>query len=256
MMQLELLQDCENLIAKGNVNSAIKQLLLQKEQTKYKKELLSISSRWEKMRHDEMTGLLSSDESQRERSRLSAALLQLLEVLKKETQGEKVLGEDFSLIDERRKKTQPIWPIVLPWLISVVALAFIVFYLPRPADCPKVLRLEGEWELVHMQNDLTQSVGLATITQEACSSYFQVSGILHDRDTSGIQKAKFSSKIGGIHDGEILFIYENFKGEMGLCRGVLPSDKEVTQFEVTFYDIYGYDKDDATSGDMYFRRKK
>ena len=90
------------------------------------------------------------------------------------------------------------------------------------------------------------------VSQKACSDSFQLSGSLKGPSSSD-EDTDFSSRIGGYNDGEILFVYENFEGEMGVCRGVVPSDKS-NEFEVHCTDLVGFDKNNSTKGTLKFEK--
>ncbi|MFT5998590.1 MAG: hypothetical protein ACI81P_001043 [Neolewinella sp.] len=94
--------------------------------------------------------------------------------------------------------------------------------------------------------------GIVNITQDACGKYFllsgEVEGIGSDNDVD------FTVRIGGIHEGEILFFHHNFAGERGVYQGVTPSPGS-KKTSVGCTDLYGFDRDGEPRSRMRFERR-
>lgn len=109
--------------------------------------------------------------------------------------------------------------------------------------------MSGAWK-VYTTDSIQLELGTAKIIQEECHPYFNLSSSLNNNTESGTE-VDFSSKTGGINDGEIYFVYENFGGEMGVCRGIIPS-KSQEGFTVHCTDLIGHNKNNEEKMSLLF----
>ncbi len=254
-MQLtkDYLDECERLIGQSKTPEVLQRLLAVKQETGYKNVILSLSSRWKLLDRETMTGTASTDERKRAYSRINSSLLQLIDAMRRELNGEKV---DKHLLQEAqaaaRPSYHPIWQTYLPILLTAIGVWTISYFAYRPAaaDCVQDYDLAGQWEIAY--RDTAQQkikIGTAKIHQKACQNSFQVSGEVYSsiRD----RNVDFSSRIGGLNDGEIIFVYENFDSEMGICRGVIPADNS-GKFMVSCVDLIGRDRNNEAELELWF----
>lgn len=252
---IEEIQQCESLVASGRTSKAIEVLLKEKDQTAYKQELLSISNRWRKLDRESMANVLSDSERAVQEGKVNRSLLLLLTVLTREYHGEKPSPVELANLRSETasspKKKVVQW---IPWIVTALALGVLAWQLSLPTthvDCAEVAQIDGDWKITLITVKGNEEQGQATIRQNACNGYFTISGQV-DLEADDLI---FSSRIGGIHDGEILFVYENLNGEIGLCRGVL-SGLAPDSFSLHYYDIEGFDQQEDSGGRMHFSRIK
>ncbi|MEL7225090.1 MAG: hypothetical protein AAGL17_09510 [Cyanobacteria bacterium J06576_12] len=247
------LAECETLIGQSKTPEVLKRLLAVKDETGYKNVILSLSSRWKLLDRETMTGTASTDERKRAYSRINSNLLHLIDAMRGELKGEKV---DKHLLQEAQPAGhlyRPVWQTYLPILLTAIGVWAISYFAYRPVAvaCSQDYDLAGQWEIDF--RDSTQQkrkIGSAQIKQESCQNSFQMSGEVY----SSIQdrNVDFSSRIGGLNDGEIFFVYENFDSEMGVCRGVIPADAS-GGFMVSCIDLIGRDRNDQAELELWFK---
>ncbi|MEM9919114.1 MAG: hypothetical protein AAF990_13515 [Bacteroidota bacterium] len=245
----EFLQQCEDIVAKGETAKAVEKLLDIKNETGYKAEVLSLNSRWKKFSRERLTGTLSSEEQFLQNSKLNKDLLLLLEGLGRELAGEKVVSDLFRTKDTAAGST--LTRTYLPMLLTAIAVGAISYFALRTPDstCETDIELDGDW-VVTAKTD-GEFLGHVNIIQNICEPHFMLSGNLSSADKS--REVDFSSKIGGFNDGEILFVYENFSGEIGVCRGIIPAGI-VETFSVKCVDLIGADRNDSPNSHIVFDR--
>lgn len=248
------LDACEELIAQSKTADAIAQLMAVKEQTGYKAEIVSLSGSWKRLNRESMSGILSGEDLNLERSRVNRNLLTLIAAMSRELGGEKVTANLFKNAPQIVSHYRPIWQTYIPILITALAVAAISYFAfqPDPPKCNQPYSLDGRWQLYALDSTGTEiKVGEAHIVQDSCMVSFQLSGeVFSTRQNRAVD---FSSRIAGTNDGEVIFVYENFDAEMGVCRGILPTHGHNKGFKVTCIDLIGRDRNDSAELDMWFR---
>jgi len=114
------------------------------------------------------------------------------------------------------------------------------------------LNLSGTWDIAFSTRDSLKRTGTVNIAQDLCERDFLLSGQIEDVGSK--EGVDFMASIGGIHEGEILFVYENFIGERGVCRGVTPALGSKS-FSVRCTDLYGSDKDGEPRSRLIFTKQ-
>lgn len=251
----EFLRQCEELIAMGDAKKAIDQLLDVQDKTAYKTHLLNISNRWKKFNSDQIIGRLSSESESQQTSQLNDDLLRLIAALERELDGEsfdKSLFSQNSSAHSHPTILQKYLPLVLTAL-AVWGICFFAYRQPK-SECKtnEKVDINGEWTII---SEMTkEQVGFLNIRHKKCQSYLEISGGVKTLKQPS-KEVDFSSKIAGINDGEILFVYENFDGEIGLCRGIAPLEND-DQFSVRCTDLSGFNKDGKDQITLTFNREK
>lgn len=249
------LAECEELIAQSKTADVLQRLLAVKEETAYKEEILSLSSRWRRLDRDTMTGTKSEEERNLAYSRINKHLLVLLEALSRELSGEKVEKNLFSTHPTPIHLYRPLWQTYLPIVITALGVWAISFfaYQPAPEECHQTYNLAGRWDIYAKDSTGNQvQIGNGQITQEECTNTFELSGEVSSLLHPDNPPVDFSSRIAGMNGGEILFVYENFNGEMGVCRGVIPSVAN-NSFMLSCLDLVGRDRNDSPELNLWFR---
>lgn len=254
-IELSLLQQCEDLIAKGKTGEAIEKIIAEKDKTIYKSELLTLSNRWKKYSNEQLTATLSNIESALENAKINKALLELLSALRKESES----GE-MRIIKERipsfveNKKAIPLWRLVLPWVIAAIVTSLWLstfFFESETEKCNAIYPIVGDWEIELLSKDGTKREGTATITKEGnCCNDFHLTGKITTLDG---QPFGFLTKIGGIRDDEIFFIFNNIEKEYGIFRGVVPTESP-DAFSLLYFDTVDYLPENTPQGRINFKR--
>ncbi len=240
------LAECEELIAQSKTAEVLNRLIAVKDATGYKNEILSLSSRWKRLDRDTMTGTKSDEERSLAYSRISKNLLTLLAAMSRELDGEKVEKNLFGTSAQPPHTYRPMWQTYVPILLTAIGVWCISYfaYQPAPIDCHQAYNLAGNWDIYTRDSTGAEiKIGDGKIAQDSCSNGFQFSGEVSSLKSPN-NPIDFSSRIAGLNDGEILFVYENFDGEMGVCRGVVPGaeDKSIM---FSCVDLIGRDRNDS-----------
>ncbi|MFT6131230.1 MAG: hypothetical protein ACJATN_002966 [Neolewinella sp.] len=238
----KLLQECEDLIARGRPEEVVKTLLAEKEHTGYRSDVVALSARWQILLDEEIDAILSNDEVSRKRRRFNKDALRLLAGMDREADGVKATGSILSHAPPIGNREFSFKVMVFTTLIVAGIAAALVwaFNYQPPIDCSDQLNLSGTWEVAFSIKDSLKGTGTVNITQDDCEKDFLLSGQIED--IGGKEGVDFTARIGGIHEGEILFFYQNFFGERGVCQGVTPALGS-KRFSVRCIDLYGFDKD-------------
>lgn len=216
-----------------------------KDETAYKNEILSLSSSWKRLDRETMTGTRSSEERNLAYSRINKNLLQLLDAMARELDGEKVVKNLFGETKHASQPYRPIWQTYIPILLTAIGVWAISYfaYQPVPEDCHQAYNLAGSWDIFGQDSTGNQiQIGSGQISQNDCTNVFQFSGEVSSLSNPNTP-IDFSSRIAGLNDGEILFVYENFDGEMGVCRGVVPSTEDQS-IMFSCVDLIGRERND------------
>lgn len=251
----EFIETCESLIAEGRTDAVVGKLLDVKAETAYRPDILNLSSRWQTLTEDEINGTLSSEEEGRKQRRISKDILRLLGAMDREAKGQK---PQPGLLDTRRPlparefgfKTL-VGGILVGSLLAAVGV-FLFQYQPE-VDCSGRLNLNGAWNISAQVGSTGKRVGTVNIKHDPCTPLFLLGGEVKRNAESG--DTDFSARTGGLKDGEIQFIYENFDGERGVCRGIAPAIGG-TSFTVHCVDLIGFDKDGSPKTTLVFSRDK
>ncbi|MEO1517863.1 MAG: hypothetical protein AAFV95_22775 [Bacteroidota bacterium] len=245
-----LLRSCEDLLAESKTDVAIAELLKVKEQTAYKNDLLNLSSRWNQFSHKNRNGLLSSQEQSLSSSRINNDLLLLLDAMKKELKGEKVVKNLFQPPANKSSFRSILLRTYLPILLTALMVWGLSkeYYQEPPVTCNGKVNLAGTWAIFFPTEDGGEErAGRAVIHQKACMDFFQISGTMKRSNVD------FSSKIGGINNGSLYFVYENINGEKGVCEAVVPSPGK-NEFTAHCFDEIGFDRDKKARITLILRR--
>ena len=203
-----------------------------------------------------MNGTLSSDQESLQSTKLNNNALLLIEAMVRELAGEKVEPKLFekASASQHGPRWRPLTQTYIPIILTALAVWGIAYFAYRsdPAVCNQPLNLNGSWEIYSFFSGTKDKVGSAKISQDMCSNFFQLSGSLRSASNPN-EDAEFSTRIGGFNDGEIVFVYENFEGEMGVCRGIVPTS-DSQKFEVHCVDLIGFNKDGSESGTLKFEK--
>lgn len=254
LLTSEYLRSCEDLIGQSKTAEVIVRLMAVKDETAYKSEILSLSSRWKLLDRDTMTGTRSDNERTLEYSRINKHLLTLITAMQRELAGEKPEKDLFGQHQHTATTYRPLWQTYVPIILTGLAVWAISYfaYLPVPPDCHQAYDLNGSWSLfVQDSTGADLQVGEAVIQQDSCMNFFQMSGQILSSEASQ-RMVDFSSRVAGLNDGEIIFVYENFNGEMGVCRGVEPSKPE-KGFFVSCTDLVGRDRNNQPYLELWLR---
>jgi hypothetical protein len=250
----DLLKECEDLVARGRPEEVVKNLLAAKDDTGYKSDVVALSARWQILLDEEIGGTLSNDEISRKRRRFNKDALRLLAGMDREANGVKATGSILSHAPPIGNREFSFKTMVFTTLaVAGIAALFVGAYnYQPPVDCSGQLNLSGTWEVAFSIKDSLRRTGTVNIAQDDCEKDFLLSGQIEDAGSkAGVD---FTARIGGIHDGEILFVYENFIGERGVCRGVVPT-LGGKKFSVRCTDLYGSDKDGEPHSRLVFTKE-
>lgn len=254
-LSTNLLSELETLVSSGELGKAIEKLLEVKDQTGYKNEILSINGRWKKYSLDSIKGTLSEEQDFLQNSKMNDDFLTLINGLRKELAGEKVNPDLFPSVPTYQKQN-PFLKTYLPMLLTAIGVAAICFFAFKAPEeyCEESIEIAGDWDVIGHHDGKDMPMGSVTIVMEKCSPYFRISGkVFQSMDTT--VEVDFSSKIAGINNGEIYFVYENFAGERGVCRGVVADNVE-KEFTVHCIDLIGLDKNNQSNMNIKFRKKE
>jgi hypothetical protein len=235
-----LLKECEALIAQGETEEVLTKLFTVKDQTGYKSEILTLSNRWQEFVRNRMSGMLSNQEQALLGSKINNDLLLLLKAMRREQDGEKVVSDLLQEKAVEGQRWRPVTQTYMPILLAALAAWGISYFAYRNTDCHYNGNLAGTWKVFEISDSSHAELGEINIYQEDCDPFFQLSGAIAGTQESGME-VDFSSKIGGVNDGEIYFVYENFDGEMGVCRGIVP-DNDTTILNIQCTDLVGFDR--------------
>lgn len=251
----DYLDECEDLIARGRPEMALRQLLRIKEETAYHEDIVTLSARWQKLLDEEIDGAMSNEEISRMRRRFNKDSLRIIAAVKRELRGEKVstgiLNEAPPLPNREFSFRSMVFSILAGVLFAALLTAAFL-YRPAP-DCSGNLDLSGTWGITANMGDTEAHVGTVNIEHDACTTLFLLSGEVAAGDQSG--ETDFTAQTGGISGGQLQFIYENFAGERGVCRGVTPS-RGANTFTVHCTDLIGFDRDSTPNTKLVFLREK
>ncbi|MFK8164446.1 MAG: hypothetical protein AB8H12_18520 [Lewinella sp.] len=251
----DLLQKCEDLIARGQPEEVVKNLLAAKDDTGYKSDVVALSARWQILLDEEIEGTMSNDEIGRKRRRFNKDALRLIAAMDREANGEKATQSILSQAPPISNREFSFKVMVTTAVVmAVIASAFVwAFNFQPEEDCSGQLNLSGAWDVEFSIGDSTRRVGEVNITQDDCEHDFVLSGQIEA--IGGNDDVDFSARIGGISKGELLFFYQNFAGEQGVCRGVTPALGK-TSFSVHCIDLYGFDKDGEPKSRLKFTKQE
>ena len=238
-----LLQECEALIAQGETEEALTKLFAVKDQTAYKNEVLTLSNRWQELVRNRMSGMLSNQEQALLSSKINNDLLLLLEAMRRESAGERAVSDLFQQEAVGGHRWKPLTQTYIPIVLAALAAWGISYFAYRNTDCHYNGNLAGTWKVFEINDSTHNELGKINIYQEDCDPFFQLSGAIANRTGKEVD---FSSKIGGVNDGEIYFVYQNFDGEMGVCRGVMP-DNDTTILNIQCTDLIGFDRNEQSN---------
>ncbi|MEM9835261.1 MAG: hypothetical protein AAF828_02085 [Bacteroidota bacterium] len=251
------IDECQVLIGEGETEAVIDRLLQVKGQTAYKNQIIGLAGRWKVLERARLNDSISSEEMNQRTNRLNQHSLQLLDALKGEMNGEDI--EDILLPTSMLGTGDGSRKYALGLLLGGMALAAIAAFgisfatLKSPArPCEERISLSGSWLLSARVEGEEITLGEVSIHQDECVSKFRLSGMI----SAAAQENKeidFSSKMGDVYNGEILFYYENFDGEKGVCRGVEPA-RNKDSFTVMCTDLIGFDRNDEPNLQLVFRR--
>ncbi len=233
---------------------SLQQLLQVKEETGYHDDIVTLSARWQKLLDDEIEGAVSNEEISRMRRRFNKDSLRIISAIDRERRGKKV---ETGILDGNRPlpaREFSFRSMVLSILAGILLAALITaafLYQPEP-DCSANLDLSGTWSISATIGATSARLGTVNITHDACTSLFLLSGEVMADDNA--EDTDFTAQIGGISGGQIQFIYENFEGERGVCRGVTPA-LDGNKFTVHCIDLIGFDRDSTPNSKLVFERK-
>lgn len=251
------LDQCESAVADGKTSKTIDQLLDVASQTAYRNEIISLSNRSKLFSREQMSRMLSHDQQTLKQNRLNNDTLRLITALRGELAGEEVIAELFQEEnqDVAHKRGFPLMYLLMAMGLTAAAVGGISFAVLKPEApvCNEDINLNGNWLILNGTSVEEEELGSLRLSQENCMVYFSLSGTLRSATIDSMEEIDFSSRIGGINDEEIVFVYENFAGEIGVCRGVAPSVKE-DEFKVHCIDLAGYDKNGEERYQMIFRK--
>lgn len=250
----ELLQECEDLIARGRPEEVVKTLLTEKDHTGYKSDVVALSARWQILLDEEIDATMTNDEISLKRRRFNKDALRLVAAMDREANGEKATRSILAQAPPIGNREFSFRALVgTTVLVAGVAAALVwAFNYQPPVDCSGQLNLRGTWNITFSARDSLQRTGTVNIAQDDCEADFVLSGQIPT--IGGIDDVDFSARIGGINAGELLFFYQNFAGEQGVCRGVTPAIGSNT-FSVHCTDLIGFDKDGEPKSRMVFTRQ-
>lgn len=250
----DYLDDCEDLIARGRPEMSLRQLLQVKEETGYHDDIVTLSARWQKLLDEEIEGAVSNEEISRMRRRFNKDSLRIIAAINRELKGEKV---ETGILDGKRPlptREFSFRAMVLS-IVAGIAIAALVtaafLYQPAP-DCSANLDLSGTWAITATMGETSARLGTVNITHDACTSLFLLSGEVQAGGNA--KDTDFTAQIGGISGGQLQFIYENFDGERGVCRGVTPAAGG-KKFTVHCIDLIGFDRDSTPNSKLVFERE-
>lgn len=251
----ELLSDWENLIIEGELDEVLTNLRAFRNATAYKNEVLVLSSRWDTLSRERLQGVLTSQENERRSNQLNKDLLRLVSALKREKEGK---GIDKNLLGAATVKHETSFSATIlaaAMLLTGVAIGLVCYFAwYQPAiTCPKLVDLNGNWEVFTNNEVKETSLGFVKIAQEHCQKDFYLSGALYSSPAVPQKELDFTAVIAATHEGKIVFNYENFVGEKGTCTGVEPS-LNGNEFTVTCIDLIGYDFNDQPVSSFRFKR--
>jgi len=250
----DYLDDCEDLIARGRPEMVLRQLLQVKEETGYHDDILTLSARWQKLLDEEIEGSLSNEEISRMRRRFNKDSLRIIAAMNRELRGEKVetgILDGHQPLPAREFSFRSMVLSIAAGILIAAAITAAFLYQPEP-DCSGNLDLSGSWEVTATIGSNSDRLGKVNITHDACTTLFLLSGeVQADADA---KDTDFTAQIGGMSGGQLQFIYENFEGERGVCRGVTPAANE-DRFTVHCVDLIGFDRDSSPNTRLVFQRK-
>jgi hypothetical protein len=251
----DLLKECESFIARGRSEKVVKTLLAEKENTGYKSDVVALSARWQILLDEEIGGTLSNDEISRKRRRFNKDALRLLSAMDREANGEKVTRSILSQAPPIGNREFSFKTMIFTALgVASIAAAIVWAFNYQPSVvCSGQLNLGGTWDVTFSIGDSVRRVGEVNITQDSCENDFTLSGQIEAIGSE--DDVDFSARIGGISKGELLFYYQNFAGEQGVCRGVTPALGK-TSFSVHCIDLYGFDKDGQPRSRLKFTKQE
>jgi len=257
----------EEWIAKGKTKDVVKNLLLIRDKTRYQSEIILLANKLKKLDEQEMANAISFSDHAVEQGKLNSSMLLLLAYLKSESQG----GKDAipGLSDQKGKaalssKDQlKLWlhkylPMIIACLLTTIIVGVIAYQMHENAYIKNCNNggnnTNGEWNVKWVSGE-ESLFGKARIKQDACYKDFVVS--CEFEVVGGNENLfTFNSKIGGYHDDQIYFVYENSVGEKGVCHGEL-IDKTLSSFYVKCIDLaVGADTSNGSTGLMYFSSKE
>jgi hypothetical protein len=250
----DLLKECEDQIARGRPEEVVKKLLAAKDDTGYKSDVVALSARWQILLDEEIGGTLSNDEISRKRRRFNKDALRLLSAMDREANGEKATGSILAHAPPIGYREFSFKTMIFTTLgvASIAAVIVWAFNYQPPVDCSGQLDLSGTWVVDFSIRDSLKRTGIVNIVQDICERDFLLSGQIEGIGSK--EDVDFTARIGVIHDGEILFVYENFIGERGICRGVTPA-LGGKRFSVRCTDLYGSDKDGEPRSRLVFNKE-
>jgi hypothetical protein len=251
----KVLQECEDLIARGRPEEVVKTLLAEKEHTGYKSDVVALSARWQILLDEEIDATMSNDEISLKRRRFNKDALRLVAAMEREASGEKATRSILAQAPPIGNREFSFKSMVITALVvaGISALFVWAFNFQPEENCSGQINLSGTWEVAFSIKDSLRRTGTVNIAQDLCEKDFLLSGKIEGVGSN--DGVDFTARIGGIHDGEILFVYENFIGERGVCRGVTPSPGS-KNFSVRGTDLYGADKDGEPRSRLRFEKKE
>lgn len=251
----ELLTDWESLVAEGETSEVLTKLRAVREKTAYKNEILTLSSRWDALSRDQMSATLSSDEESRRENQLNKDLLRLIAAMQRESEGERVEKNLLGAQAAKREVTFPITVLIAAMLLTGLAIGLVSYFAWHKPEttCPNLVDLNGTWEVFTNGGQADLSLGYMKIKQDACEKDFHLSGALN-AGTGPAKEIDFTAGIAAIHEGKIVFNYENFDGEKGTCTGIEPG-LNGNEFTVVCIDLIGFDRNDEPRSSFRFRKK-
>lgn len=118
-----------------------------------------------------------------------------------------------------------------------------------------LIDLDGSWQmrLVSSTGDTIVRNGSASIRQKPGSLQLSVVGRVADLNDPDAPVA-FSSRIGGLSDNFMYFVYENGNQEMGVARGIILETRP-DSFFLDYSDLHGSDRNNDPAGRLYFVRR-